>query len=205
MSCGTPLEARIARKTSRAIVDCSLIEDGDRVMVGLSGGKCSWAVLQILGELSRRAPIVFSLVSVNVDSGYKDYKHDVIVATCRERVWEYKIEHTSIGEVINGVLEDNATPCSLAPGCGGSPVSDRGRGGCGQDRAGPPPRRFHRTAATQYLLFGVVQGNAGEALLRQRRKRGHPAAGVRGGVKGRDLRENRSACPSAAAVQPVAI
>lgn len=113
MAYATDLEARIARKVTRAIVEHRLIEDGDRVMVGLSGGKDSWALLQILDELRRRAPISFSLVAVNVDSGYKAYKHDVIAATCRERGWELRIEHTSIGDVMDDILEDGATPCSL--------------------------------------------------------------------------------------------
>jgi tRNA 2-thiocytidine biosynthesis protein TtcA len=109
----TELEARIAKKTTKAITDFGLIEDGDRVMVGLSGGKDSWALLQILDVLRKRAPIAFSLVAVNVDSGYKEYKHDLIASTCRERGWEYRIEHTTIGEVMDDLLESNATPCSL--------------------------------------------------------------------------------------------
>ena len=113
MSYRSPLEARIAKKTTRAIKDFNLIEDGDRVMVGLSGGKDSWALLQILDELRQRAPIDFSLVAVNVDSGYKDYKHDVIAKTCEARGWGYRIEHTSIGDVMDDILEANATPCSL--------------------------------------------------------------------------------------------
>jgi len=82
-------------------------------MVGLSGGKDSWALLQILDQLRRRAPIDFSLVAVNVDSGYKEFKHDLIAKTCEERGWEYRIEHTSIGEVMDDLLEAHATPCSL--------------------------------------------------------------------------------------------
>src|SRR5919204_2215557 len=109
----TELEARIAKKTTKAITDFGLIEDGDRVMVGLSGGKDSWALLQILDILRQRAPIAFSLVAVNVDSGYKEYKHDLIASTCIARGWEYRIEHTGIGETIDDLLESNATPCSL--------------------------------------------------------------------------------------------
>jgi tRNA 2-thiocytidine biosynthesis protein TtcA len=109
----SPLEARIAKKTTKAITDFNLIENGDRIMVGLSGGKDSWALLQILDELRQRAPIAFSLIAVNVDSGYKEYKHDVIAKTCEQRGWEYRIEHTAIGELMDDILEANATPCSL--------------------------------------------------------------------------------------------
>ena len=113
MSYRSDLEARVAKKTTKAIVDFNLIEDGDRVMVGLSGGKDSWALLQILDVLRQRAPIDFSLIAVNVDSGYKDYKHDVITETCRARGWELRIEHTTIGEVMDDILEAGDTPCSL--------------------------------------------------------------------------------------------
>ena len=109
----TELEARLAKKTTRAIIDYQMIEEGDRVMVGLSGGKDSWALLQILDVLRQRSPVKFSLVAVNVDSGYKEYKHGLIAETCRARGWEYRIEHTGIGELIDDILEDNATPCSL--------------------------------------------------------------------------------------------
>ena len=106
-------EKKLARKTTRAIVDFDLIEDGDRVMVGLSGGKDSWALMQILDGLRRRAPIDFSLIAVNVDSGYREYKHDTIARTCEARGWEYRIEHTSIGAIIDDKLDERSTPCSL--------------------------------------------------------------------------------------------
>jgi tRNA 2-thiocytidine biosynthesis protein TtcA len=109
----TELEARLAKKTTKAIVDFQMIENGDRVMVGLSGGKDSWALLQLLDVLRDRAPIDFSLVAVNVDSGYRDYKHDVIARTCESRGWEYRIEHTGIGAVIEDILDEDQTPCSL--------------------------------------------------------------------------------------------
>src|SRR5438552_2220979 len=113
MAYRSDLEARIAKKTTKAIVDYAMLENGERVMVGLSGGKDSWALLQVLDVLRRRAPIRFSLIAVNVDSGYKEYKHDLIARTCVERGWEYRIEHTTIGEVMDDLLESNATPCSL--------------------------------------------------------------------------------------------
>src|SRR5438874_51919 len=113
MAYTSELEARLAQKTTKASVDYEMLEDGDRVMVGLSGGKDSWALLQMLEVLRQRAPIRFSLVAVNVDSGYKEYKHDLIASTCTARGWEYRIEHTGIGQTIDEILDDGATPCSL--------------------------------------------------------------------------------------------
>jgi tRNA 2-thiocytidine biosynthesis protein TtcA len=113
MAYRSELEARLAKKTTKAIIDHQMIEDGDRIMVGLSGGKDSWALLQLLDILRQRAPIRFSLIAVNVDSGYKEYKHDLIARTCDERGWEYRIEHTGIGELIEDLLDADDTPCSL--------------------------------------------------------------------------------------------
>ena len=113
MSYKSVLETRLAKKVTKAITEYNLIEDGDRVMVGLSGGKDSWALLNILDVLRRRAPISFSLVAVTVDSGYDGYRHDLITTTCERRGWECRIEHTGIGEVMDDLLEPGATPCSL--------------------------------------------------------------------------------------------
>jgi len=113
MSYATPLEARIAKKVTKAIVDYKLIENGDRVMVGLSGGKDSWALMQILDVLRQRAPIAFTIIGVTVDSGYDGYRHDLITKTCEERGWECRIVHTEIGEAIEDILAADATPCSL--------------------------------------------------------------------------------------------
>jgi tRNA 2-thiocytidine biosynthesis protein TtcA len=113
MGYSSPLETRLAKKVTRAITEYHLIEDGDRVMVGLSGGKDSWALLAVLDELRKRAPITFSLVGVTVDSGYDGYRHDLITNACAERGWECRIVHTEIGETMDDLLDAGATPCSL--------------------------------------------------------------------------------------------
>jgi tRNA 2-thiocytidine biosynthesis protein TtcA len=113
MGYSSPLETRLAKKVTKAIIEHHLVEDGDRVMVGLSGGKDSWALLQILDVLRERAPIDFSIVAVNVDSGYAGYQHQQVAEACRARGWEFHRESTTIGEVIEDVLDANATPCSL--------------------------------------------------------------------------------------------
>jgi tRNA 2-thiocytidine biosynthesis protein TtcA len=109
----TPLEARLAKRVTKAITEFTLIEDGDRVMVGLSGGKDSWALLEILDQLRRRAPIRFSLVAVNVNSGYERFRHDLVTGACAERGWECHVEHPTIGAVMDDILDDGDTPCSL--------------------------------------------------------------------------------------------
>jgi tRNA 2-thiocytidine biosynthesis protein TtcA len=113
MAYRSPLEARLAKKTTKAITDFGLIDNGDRIMVGLSGGKDSWALMQILDVLRQRAPVDFTVVAVNVDSGYEEYRHDEIERACRERAWECEIVHTSIGATMDELLDADATPCSL--------------------------------------------------------------------------------------------
>src|SRR5436189_423684 len=113
MAYASTLETRIAKKVTRAITDYGLIEDGDRIMVGLSGGKDSWALFQILDVLRKRAPIKFSLVAVNVNSGYERFRHDLVTAACAARGWECRVEHTTIGAIMDDVLDEGETPCSL--------------------------------------------------------------------------------------------
>ena len=113
MSYRSPLEARIAKRVTQAIATYNLIEDGDRVMVGLSGGKDSWALMEVLDQLRRRAPIRFTLVAVNVNSGYENFRHDLVTSACQARGWECHVEHTTIGAVMDDILDDGDTPCSL--------------------------------------------------------------------------------------------
>jgi tRNA 2-thiocytidine biosynthesis protein TtcA len=109
----THLESKVAKKVTKAIHEFNLIEDGDRVMVGLSGGKDSWALIRILDMLRQRAPIDYSIIGVNIDSGYAEFQHDTIRSACAAHGWECHVEHTSIGEVMDDLLAANATPCSL--------------------------------------------------------------------------------------------
>ena len=182
MAYRSPLEARLAKKATKAITQYGLIEDGDRVMVGLSGGKDSWALLQILDVLRQRAPIDFSLVAVNVDSGYKGYKHDVIAETCRARGWELRIEHTTIGEVMDDILDAGDTPCSLcarlAAACsiGSPPKSGRPR-----SRSAITSTTSSKRSCSIPVLRRRAQGDAGAAGLRRRQARGDSAAGLRAG------------------------
>jgi hypothetical protein len=160
----THLEAKVARKVTKAIHDFNLIEDGDRVMVGLSGGKDSWALIQILDVLRKRAPINFSIIGVNIDSGYEDFQHGTIKGTCEARGWECHVEHTNIGDVMDDLLAANSTPCSLcARPAPRRALSPRRQSRRDENRAGPSRRRLHRNAAPEPVLRGQPQGDACEA------------------------------------------
>src|SRR5215510_16296417 len=83
------LERRLAKALGRAVVDFEMLADGDRVMVCVSGGKDSYTMLHLLRELSRRAPIRFDLVVVNVDQGHPGYPADRLRAYMRDEGYDF--------------------------------------------------------------------------------------------------------------------
>jgi len=78
-------ERQIRRLAGKAIGDFGLIDDGDRILVALSGGKDSWTLLHVLEQLRRRAPVSFSLIAVTVHPGFPGFSTEGIEQYCRER------------------------------------------------------------------------------------------------------------------------
>ena len=111
------VERRIIRKVGQAISEYDLISDGDRIMVCISGGKDSYALLDLLLAMQRRAPVRFELHAVNVDQGWPGYRTDVIEEHLRTRGVPYRmLQAHEIASVVERVLrpsETGATPCSL--------------------------------------------------------------------------------------------
>jgi len=103
----------LARRVGRAIQDFRLIEDGDRILCAMSGGKDSYAMLHLLEYLRRRAPVRFELVAVTVDQGYRGFKTEVLERYFRETGFEYHIERTNIAEVIDDTMPLGDTHCSM--------------------------------------------------------------------------------------------
>jgi len=107
------LARSLTRRVGRAIQEYRMIEAGDRVMVAVSGGKDSYALLDLLEQLRRRSPVRFELVAANVDQGYNGFRSDVIEDHLKAGGFRYHIEMTEIAHIIRKKMDPDDTHCSL--------------------------------------------------------------------------------------------
>jgi tRNA 2-thiocytidine biosynthesis protein TtcA len=103
----------IVRKVGQTIADFPMIADGDRVMVCVSGGKDSYALLDVLLDLQRRAPVRFELVAVNVDQGWPGYRTDRIAAHLEAVGVPYRMVSDDFASIVEEKVPAGKTPCSL--------------------------------------------------------------------------------------------
>ena len=107
------LEKRIIRLTAQAITDFGMIEDGDRVMVAMSGGKDSFVLLDALRTLQKRAPIKFDLVAVNVDQHIPNFPREALEQYFKDIDVEYHIEDQDTYSIIQRLIPEGRNVCSL--------------------------------------------------------------------------------------------
>ena len=108
-----PLFRKLRHLVGRAIADFSLIEEGDRIAVAVSGGKDSYTMLLVLDELRSRAPVSFDLVAVNIDSGYPGYRTDVIEGFLRDKDFAYHMVPTEHYSIIKEKRRPGSSYCSI--------------------------------------------------------------------------------------------
>lgn len=107
------LEKRLQRDASRAMSDFNMIEDGDRIMVCVSGGKDSYALLNILLTSQQRAPIDFSIIAVNLDQKQPGFPEHILPAYLEKLGVEYKIVEEDTYSIVKEKVPEGKTTCAL--------------------------------------------------------------------------------------------
>ena len=107
------LEKRLCREAGKAIVQYNMIEEGDKVMVCMSGGKESYTLLDILLKLKARAPIHFELIAVNLDQKQPGFPEHVLPDYLRSVGVPFHIENEDTYSIVKRLIPAGKTTCSL--------------------------------------------------------------------------------------------
>ncbi|BDG08463.1 tRNA 2-thiocytidine(32) synthetase TtcA [Anaeromyxobacter paludicola] len=109
----TRLERRLLKAASQAIADHQLVENGDRILVAVSGGKDSYTLLHLLMRLKERAPVHFDLVATNLDQGQPGFPADVL----RRHFESVGVPHVMLSEdtysIVKRLVPEEKTTCPV--------------------------------------------------------------------------------------------
>jgi len=109
----SPLRRKLAKAMSRAIADFEMIQDGDRIMCAVSGGKDSYALHELLLDLKKRAPVRFEVIAVNIDQGHPGYPGHLLTEYMAANGHPFRMVAEDTYSIVTDKIPEGKTYCSL--------------------------------------------------------------------------------------------
>ncbi len=103
---------QLCRLAGKAVADYGMIEEGDRLLVGISGGVDSMMLMQVLTRLQKRAPVRFELFGIHIDEGFTGLQHEPLRAYAAAQAWPLHLQQTPIARLIREKKAEDR-PCAL--------------------------------------------------------------------------------------------
>lgn len=142
---------KILSAIRKAVDEYQMIETGDRIAVGVSGGKDSLLLLLALKELKRFYPKTFEIVGISVDMGFDGMDYSPIAALCEREGIDYQVIKTDIAEIVFD-LRQEPNPCSLCAKLRRGALNDAAKAaGCNKVALG-----HHRDDAVETFMMNLI-------------------------------------------------